>query len=70
MIQFPFMVGIGITFATCYVAKLVLSDFWLDANHKNPLWVGIIISSYSLSITIYFTQIFYCIQIQLPLNLP
>lgn len=60
MTNFPsFLLGLIIVIGTMYFLKYLLGHMWLDLNHRNPTWVGVVASAYSLSVYAYWTNIYY-----------
>jgi palmitoyltransferase len=58
--KFPsFILSFVIVIAAIYALKFMLSHLWLDTNHRNPLWSGVVFGAYALSVFAYFTQVFY-----------
>lgn len=58
--NFPnFLVGLVIVFGTFYGLRFLLARLWLDVNHRNPTWVGVVMSAYFLSVYVYFSNIYW-----------
>jgi len=46
--------AVGVSFSA---ARTMLPSLWLDTNHRNPFWVGIVTSTYLVSAFVYFTTV-------------
>jgi len=58
--EFPsFLMGLCVVIATVYLLKFLLAHLWLDTNHRNPLWSGIVFGAYGVSFYCYFSKVFY-----------
>eukprot|EP01114_Cavostelium_apophysatum_P013776 TRINITY_DN3414_c0_g1_i1.p1 TRINITY_DN3414_c0_g1~~TRINITY_DN3414_c0_g1_i1.p1 ORF type:complete len:598 (-),score=111.98 TRINITY_DN3414_c0_g1_i1:37-1830(-) len=58
--NFPnFLAGLVIVIASLYGIRRLLGHLWLDANHRNPLWSGVVVSAYAASFYAYWTSIYW-----------
>jgi len=64
--MFPnFIIAVAIVIATVYFLKFLISPLWLDENHRNPSWVGVVLGAYTISFIQYFTSIIYATNMHL-----
>jgi len=54
-----FLLSVIIVLLSVYSIKMFLSNYWLDMNYRNPIWMGVVLGAYSLSAFVYFTSIMY-----------
>jgi hypothetical protein len=56
---FNFIIACGLVAATFYGVKYMLGDLFPGLEYRNPLWVGIVISTYVLSGIVLFNKMIY-----------